>query len=45
MDFPGGTVVKAPPAKAGSRVQALVRKIPHVAEQLSPCAATTEPAL
>ena len=29
----------------GTRVRALVRKIPHAAEQLSPCAATTEPAL
>ena len=26
----------------GTRVRALVRKIPHAAEQLSPCAATTE---
>ena len=29
----------------GTRVRALVRKIPHAAEQLSPCATTTEPVL
>ena len=30
----------------GTRVQSLVREeIPHAAEQLSPCATTTEPAL
>ena len=28
-----------------TRVQALVWKIPHAAEQLSPCATITEPAL
>ena len=27
----------------GTRVQALVRKIPRASEQLSPCAPTTEP--
>ena len=27
----------------GTRVRALVWKIPHAAEQLSPCATTTEP--
>ena len=29
----------------GTRVRALGSKIPHAAEQLSPCATTTEPAL
>ena len=29
----------------GTRVQALVQKIPHAMEQLGPCATTTEPAL
>ena len=29
----------------GTRVQALVWEIPQAAEQLSPCATTTEPAL
>ena len=29
----------------GTQVRALVQKIPHAAEQLSPCATTTEPAL
>ena len=29
----------------GTQVRALVRKIPHAAEQLSPCTTTTEPVL
>ena len=29
----------------GTQLQALVRKTPHAAEQLSPCAVTTEPEL
>ena len=44
-DFPGGAVVKNPPANAGDTVLSLVRKIPHATEQLSPCATTTEPLL
>ena len=43
--FPGGTVVKNPPANAGDRFEPWSGKIPHAAEQLSPCATTTEPAL
>ena len=39
--FPGGAVVKNPPANAGD----MGGKIPHAVEQLSPCTATTEPAL
>ena len=39
--FPGGAVAKNPPANAGG----MASKIPHVAEQLSPCATTTEPLL
>ena len=45
-DFPGGTVVKNPSANAGGhRFEPWSRKIPHAAEQLSPCATATEPAL
>ena len=40
--FPSGAAVKNPPANAG---EPWYRKIPHAAEQLSPCATTTEPAL
>ena len=44
--FPGGTVVKNPPANAGGRgFEPWSGKIPHAVEQLSPCATTTEPAL
>ena len=39
-DFPGGAVVKNPPADGGD-----TGSIPHAAEQLSPCATTTEPVL
>ena len=44
--FPGGTVVKNLPANAeDTGVSPWSGKIPHAAEQLSPCATTTEPAL
>ena len=44
--FPGGAVVKNPPANAGHTGSSpWSGKIPHAAEQLSPCATTTEPAL
>ena len=46
MDFPGGAVVKNPPANAGGHwFKPWSRKIPHAVEQLSPCATTTELAL
>ena len=36
--FPGGAVVKNPPANAGDTgFEPWFRKIPHAAEQLSPC--------
>ena len=41
-DFPGGAVVKNLPG--GHRFKPWFGKIPHAAEQLSPCATTTEPA-
>ena len=45
-DFPGGIVVKNPPASAGGyEFDPWPRKIPRAAEQLSPCATTTEPTL
>ena len=45
LDFPGGAVVKNPPANAGDiGSEPWSGKIPHAAEQLSPCATTTEPA-
>ena len=45
-DFPGSTVVKNPPANAGGHgFDPWSWKISHAAEQLSPCATTTEPAL
>ena len=44
--FPGGAVVKNPPANAGGHgFDPWSRKIPHAAEQLSLCATTTEPVL
>ena len=44
--FPGGAVVKNPPANARRHgFEPWSGKIPHAAEQLSPCDATTEPAL
>ena len=43
LGFPGGAVVKNPPAKAGDTGSSpSLRKIPHAAEQLSPCTTTTE---
>ena len=36
-------MVKNPPAKAGDGFEPWSRKILHAAEQLSPCAKTTEP--
>ena len=47
QDFPGGPVVKNPPcnAKDTGSTSGPGTKIPHVAEQLSPCATATEPAL
>ena len=48
LDFPGGAVVKNPPANArdtGSNPGPGGSRMPHAAEQLSPCATTVEPAL
>ena len=46
QDFPGGAVVKNPPANAGDTGSSPgPGKIPHAAEQLSLGATTTEPAL
>ena len=45
-DFPGGAVVKNPPANAGeNKLVSWSGKIPHATEQLSPCTTTTEPVL
>ena len=45
-DFPGGAVVKISTCQCrGHRFDIYSRKIPHAAEQLSPCATATEPAL
>ena len=43
--FPGGPVIKNPPANAGDMGSSLGRssKIPHAARPLSPGATTTEP--
>ena len=44
--FPGGAVVKNPPANIGGTGSSpSPGKIPHATEQLSPWATTTEPAL
>ena len=43
--FPGGSLVKNPPANAGDTGLSPGQKIPRTAEQLSLCATTTEPAL
>ena len=44
--FPGGAVVKNLPANAGGHgFDPWSGKIPHAAEQLSPCATATEPVL
>ena len=46
QDFPGDAVVKNPPANAGDMGSIPdPGSIPHVVEQLSPSATTTEPAL
>ena len=42
QDFPGDTVDKNPPAKAGDVGSPWSRRIPHAMEQLSLCATTTE---
>ena len=45
-DFPGGAVVNNLPANVGDTgFYPWSGKIPHAAEQLSPCATTTDPAL
>ena len=46
LGFPSGAVVKKESACQcrGHRFEPWSRKIPHAAEQLSPCAITTEPA-
>ena len=41
-DFPGGAVVKNPPANAGDEFEPWSGKIPHATEKLSPCATTTQ---
>ena len=44
--FPGGAVVRNPPANAGDTGSSpWSGKIPHAVEQLSPCTTTTEPVL
>ena len=43
QDFPGGTVVKNPPANAGDTGSSPGRgRFPHATEQLRLCATTTE---
>ena len=45
-DFPGGAVVKNPPANAQDTGSIPgPGRFPHAAEQLSPCTTTTEPEL
>ena len=45
-DFPGGTVLKNPPANAGDTSSSPAPGgFPYATEQLSPCTTTTEPAL
>ena len=45
-DFPGSPVVKNPPCNAGDvgSISERGAKTPHALEQLTPCAATIEPA-
>ena len=43
--FPGGSVVKNPPANAGDLVYILMGKIPHAVEQLRLCVTSVEPVL
>ena len=46
LGFPGGTVVKNPPANAGDTGSSPgPGRSPHAMEQLSPCATATEPVL
>ena len=46
QNFPGGAVVKNPPANAGDMCSSpALGRFPHVMEQLSPHATTTEPVL
>ena len=46
LGFPGGAAVKNPPTNAGDTGSSpWSGKIPHAAEQLSPCTTITEPAL
>ena len=46
MGFPGGAVVKNPPANAGDTgLSPGPGRLPHATEQLSLCTTTTEPAL
>ena len=42
QDFPGGPVVKNPPANAADRFDSWWGKIPHAVGQLSLCTTTTE---
>ena len=42
-DFPGGTVDRNPSARAGTLVQSLVQEDSTAADQLGPCAKTSEP--
>ena len=45
VGFPGGTVVRNLTANAGGQgFKPWYGRIPHAAEQLSPCVTTTEPA-
>jgi len=46
LEFPGGPVVKNPPcdAEASGLISAWGTRILHAAEQLRPCARTTDPA-
>ena len=44
-DFPGGPVVKNPPAKAGDIGSIPTPGSPHAGEQLSPCSRVREPQL
>ena len=43
QDFPGGPIVKIPPCNSGGvdLIPGQGTRIPHAAEQLSPCTATT----
>jgi len=43
--FPGGAIVKNMPCNIEYQFDPCSGKIPHAAEQLSPCNTTTEPAL